>query len=1067
MNLVKDSEKNVLEVLQNKQAAKFTSLPVFRYHPTPMLIIENATLNIIDSNLSATSLYGYTAHEFRNLNIFSLLPDPGEFIRSRSEFCNSQLLDDFILRSDHVSKTGFLISVSTQSIAVDSDDASERCLVINNLTEYTQLKKVISFRNLLEEKIQNISSRFIGIDTENLDLEINNALQIIGEITGADRSYLFQLGTDEKRFTNTHEWCAENISPQIQILQDLPVDDFIWFFDTLRNNDFLYIPELSSIPADAENVREILNVQEIKSLFAVPLTTENKFIGFCGFDFVNHNMYWDKSIVKTLKSVGVIFSNALERKQKNENNYLLMQALNQTVSGIVITDPTLPDNPIVYCNPAYEEITGYSLEELKGKNPNLFHGQETNPASIEKINSAIKEKRECTEVILNYRKDGTKFWNEVSISPVFNSTGKLTNFIGVKTDITERFNSENALRESETKLRSVIEQSANGVFITDEQGNYIEWNKKLEEITEISREYALTKKLWDIHFELSPPESRTEESFNFRVKLGQELLSGKSNQQDSFIEEVLHCPSGKIKNVEATLFPIKTSKGFIVAGIVHDLTDNKKNEEQLKILNKAVESGTSSILLSDLNGNIVYINKALLNLGKFTFSEEVIGRQIFEFTNEEGKSLLVNNIIPSLLTGNSWKGEIAIITNDGNQLLVDLQCSLITDDENNPLYLLAYLSDITDRKRMEEALVHKEKMYRSVVESVKEIIFQTDAQGLWTFLNPAWEEITGYKVDESIGELFLNFVHPEDRQRNADYFAPLIERKKEYCRHIVRYLTKSGGFRHIEVFARLTLDKNDEIIGTSGTLTDVTDRIKAEEDIKSNLVKERELSELKSRFVSMVSHEFRTPLTSILASTELLLRYHTKWNDAKKLETTERVFRSAEYMNELVNDVLTLNRVESGKLSFNPAQMDLVSFCKNAIDEVRVLALPSHKISFNYDPENISGVYDEKLLKHVVLNLFSNAIKYSPSGGTILISLLKLQDKISLIVSDEGIGIPPEDQQRLFEPFFRGKNIGNISGTGLGLSILKKSIEMHGGEIKFKSEVNKGTEFTIILPVTD
>jgi PAS domain S-box-containing protein len=1025
-----------------------------------MFIIETDNLKIIDSNLSASALYGYSGTEFKTLSLISLLPNPGEFIRNRPERQGIFLLDDFINEVDHVSKSGYALSVISQSIKFSDEDESLRCIILSNNTDYFELKKTFSFRALLEEKIQSISSRFIGIESELLDSEINNSLKAIGEIMQADRSYLFLLSKDEKYFTNTHEWCAEGISSQSQSLQNLPKNEYEWFFNKLRENDYLYIPELGSLPSEAGNIRELLKAYEIKSLFAIPIIPEKKFIGFCGFDFIKQNIFWDKTTIKMLRSLGVIITNAIERKKKNEKNYLLRQALKHTCSGIVITDPNQPGNPIVFSNPAFENMTGYTYEELKGKNPKILQGPETDPASIAVLRNAIKERKTCRVILKNYRKDRTTFWNEIAVSPVFNSKGELLNFIGVKTDITERVNSENALRESENKLRSVIEQSANGVFITDEKGSYIEWNKKLEEITGLKKENVLTKKLWDVHLQISLPELRTNEGLLLREKIADDMLKdGITPWNNKFSEENLFNADGSIKKVETLLFPIKTTKGFIVAGIIHDLTDKKQNQEQINILSRAIESTSSAIVLADLNGSIVYVNRALLSLAKFTIQEEVIGRPIFEFTNSPGRLILQTEIIPSLLSGNVWKGD--------SQISTELNCSLISDEEKKPLYLLAVLSDITERKQMQEALITKEKMFRSVVESVKEVIFQTDEHGLWTYLNPAWEETTGFTVNESLGVLFLNYIHPDDRQRNAELFAPLIERKKEYCRHIVRYLTKSGGFRHIEVYARLTLDNENKIIGTSGTLNDVTERLKAEEDIRSSLSKEKELGELKSRFVSMVSHEFRTPLTSILASTELLLRYHAKWNDAKKLETTERVFRSAEYMNELVNDVLTLNRVESGKLSYNPEKMDLVAFCRNSIEEVRVLAKLSHKIDFSFEPKAITGIYDEKLLKHVVFNLFSNAIKYSPSGGTITIRLQKLKDKISLSVKDEGIGIPEEDQTRLFEPFFRGKNIANISGTGLGLSILKKAIEMHNGEINFRSEVNKGTEFTIILPVND
>ncbi|NTV11904.1 MAG: EAL domain-containing protein, partial [Zoogloea sp.] len=147
-------------------------------------------------------------------------------------------------------------------------------------------------------------------------------------------------------------------------------------------------------------------------------------------------------------------------------------------------------------------------------------------------------------------------------------------------------------------------------------------------------------------------------------------------------------------------------------------------------------------------------------------------------------------------------------------------------------YLHSIVHDVTERKRAEEALRKAEEKYRSVVENIKEVVFQTDVEGRWTYLNRAWDEITGFAVQDSVGQVFLNYVHPEDRERNLALFEPLIERRKEYCRHEVRYLHRDGGFRWVEVFARLTLDAGGAVLGTSGTLTDITERRAAGEQLR-------------------------------------------------------------------------------------------------------------------------------------------------------------------------------------------------------------------------------------------
>ncbi len=374
------------------------------------------------------------------------------------------------------------------------------------------------------------------------------------------------------------------------------------------------------------------------------------------------------------------------------------------------------------------------------------------------------------------------------------------------------------------------------------------------------------------------------------------------------------------------------------------------------------------------------------------------------------------------------------------------------------------LSGTFKRKEIKDNLLASEQKYKSVIDNIKEVIFQTDAEGNWTFLNKAWEEISGFTVEESLGKLFLNYVHPDDRDRNAAYFEPLINRQKKYCRHTIRYITKDNNFRWIEVFARLTLDEKDNIIGTSGTLNDVTKRVLAEEETKIALEREKELNDMKSKFVSTISHEFRTPLTSILASSELLQRYFNKWDDTKKLNTLKRIENSVEAMNEMINDVLSLNRAESSRMIFNPTNLNLIYIAKNIVDEIENISEDKHNLIIDFDPNCDNVFIDETLIRHIIGNLLSNAIKYSPNGGDIKFSIKKINGNIIIEVLDSGIGISESDLKNLFQPFYRGTNIGNISGTGLGLSILHRAVELHKGKIDVQSVEKEGTKFTITIP---
>lgn len=245
-------------------------------------------------------------------------------------------------------------------------------------------------------------------------------------------------------------------------------------------------------------------------------------------------------------------------------------------------------------------------------------------------------------------------------------------------------------------------------------------------------------------------------------------------------------------------------------------------------------------------------------------------------------------------------------------------------------------------------------------------------------------------------------------------------------------------------------------------------RWKAETEIHKALKKEKELNELKSRFISMVSHEFRTPLSATLFSADLLESYDSKWPQEKRLTHINRIQNAVHHMAELLDDVLLVGKAEAGKLEFNPIVVDLEAFCREIVEDLQLTEDRQRTIDFVTQGVCRQTYMDEKLLRHILSNLLSNAIKYSPSGSKVLFELACETNEnggvATFRIQDQGIGIPKEDQERLFETFHRAKNVGTIPGTGLGLTIVKRSVESHGGDLMVESEVGLGTKFTVILP---
>jgi len=250
-------------------------------------------------------------------------------------------------------------------------------------------------------------------------------------------------------------------------------------------------------------------------------------------------------------------------------------------------------------------------------------------------------------------------------------------------------------------------------------------------------------------------------------------------------------------------------------------------------------------------------------------------------------------------------------------------------------------------------------------------------------------------------------------------------------------------------------------------------RHQAERATQAALAKERELNKLKSNFIEIVSHEFRTPLSTILLALELLQRHHSQLTPTKTHVYLQRARVAVDRMRQLLEEVLTIGAVDEGKLQCQPAPIDLDAFCRQLAAEFQLdrdaTAAPQHAIVFaqtGQSVEHMASNLDEKLLRHILTNLLSNAIKYSPHGGKVRLDLIHTADAATFQVQDCGIGIPQGDLAQLFERFHRASNAKTIPGTGLGLSIVKQCVDLHGGTITVQSAVGVGTTFTVTIPLS-
>jgi signal transduction histidine kinase len=248
-----------------------------------------------------------------------------------------------------------------------------------------------------------------------------------------------------------------------------------------------------------------------------------------------------------------------------------------------------------------------------------------------------------------------------------------------------------------------------------------------------------------------------------------------------------------------------------------------------------------------------------------------------------------------------------------------------------------------------------------------------------------------------------------------------------------------------------------------GAIMDITDRKRAEAEFQNALQKERDLGELKTNFVNVVSHEFRTPLGVILSATDILENYFDRLRPEQRRDHLQDVRHATSQMSRLMEEVLLLGRVEAGRMECRPLEMNLAEFCSRLVDEQLSATHRKCPIELQLDGVDGAATGDEALLRHIFTNLLSNAVKYSPAGRKVRFSVRRNGYDALFEICDQGIGIPAEDQPRLFEAFHRGRNVGNIPGTGLGLVIVKRCADLHGASLELVSAPGSGTTFVVRL----
>jgi PAS domain S-box-containing protein len=495
----------------------------------------------------------------------------------------------------------------------------------------------------------------------------------------------------------------------------------------------------------------------------------------------------------------------------------------------------------------------------------------------------------------------------------------------------------------------------------------------------------------------------------------------------------------------------------------------------MDVLSSLLDNLDEALFILDKEGRILLFNKVATEFGdSFLIKPFQAGDYLIDSMNLEKSLFFRDAIRETKVRKGPVKSFEDFTTQNGVKVYLEFSFVPVITEEGIETYIHLFIRDITAQKVFEKKLTTQAANITNLIENANAVIIGIDTQGYITDWNIHCTEVTGFEKNEAYAQKLTDLLLDE---KEIPVFDELVIRGLNHeaiTNHEMSIHHKEGKQRIFLLNCTSRTTTTGVVIGLLFVGQDITElteyrkslELKVEEKtraLQQALKKEQEVVEMKNRFVSIASHEFRSPLSSIEFETNAILR--TRRIDRiilkKRLETIQK---QTGHMNRLLDDVLSYGKSETGKIQLFISDIFLLEFLKRVIDEVSHRP-EKHRIKTDYRNLPLVIRADEKLLRSILINLLTNAIKFSPNKEQVYLTVVASKKEIAIKVSDEGLGIPKDELTRIFEPFLRGKGVEAIQGTGLGLSIVKKSVELLNGSVQVNSELNKGTTFNVTIPL--
>lgn len=725
--------------------------------------------------------------------------------------------------------------------------------------------------------------------------------------------------------------------------------------------------------------------------------------------------------------------------------------------GILGADPDT--GRLLVFNHSIERQFGYSATELGQLTFEDLHPQESLPQARQEFRRMLMGDPGPVYAFPCLRKDGSRFY--CNINPAMVTVDGQRLIMGFFNDVTLQYQTRLALEKSQQDLVKAQSIAHLGSFSYDVATGEISGSEETLRIYEFS---PGPHTLADIQ-PLVHPEDLPRVIRDFEHSL----------QGAPYELEYRLVFGGRTKWVLVRAEPVHNETGAVVAlaGVVRDITAAKLSEMALErervLLRTVLRTIPDPIWLKDGVGAYLLCNSRY---------EQLVGRKEAEIVGKTDEAFFEARVAESYRVDDvrvvqsrvpSVREDRVRFVSDGHEELAEIIRVPAQDRSGNLLGVLGIARDITAQRKAQETLrkynadleervkirtmqlAARTREFETVVLSIPDSVLRIRPNGAVVFSQFS-PEVAGTSPEHLSMAAGLQ-GHLSELVEEALKVGQALEREKRVA---IAEKELAGGVVELRVSP---LAEGDFLV----LVRDISARRRLEEEIRQALKHERQLSDMKSRFISVASHEFRTPMAAVAGSAELLQHHQDRLTPAKRGELLERIRAGVARLNAIVDDVLTLSRVDAGRVEVRPMRLDLERTFREFLAEAEVADRGAHSFRFHAYGEFGGVAADPKLLHHIVSNLLSNAARYSPPGSPIVLTLAGDRTGFGFTVEDEGIGVPEEDRPHLFEPFYRGSNVGSVSGTGLGLNIVKRFTELHGGTIQLKPR-EKGTCFHCWFP---